>query len=166
LQNKKLNDKVKNLHLCEYMVIIKHYNELSKDEFHDIIALRVEVFVVEQNCPYQEVDGLDKDAYHLMLTENDTIIGTMRLLKPGVAYNELAIGRVVSSPKHRGQGLGYKMMDYAMDYIKTTLKLSKVRLSAQSHLTDYYAKYNFVKTGKDYLEDGIPHSEMLFTEPE
>ena len=148
------------------MIIIKHYSDLSKDEFHDIIALRIEVFVVEQNCPYQELDGLDKDAYHLILTENGNIIGTMRLLKPGVVYDELAIGRVVSSPQHRGKGLGYKMMDYAMDYLKNNLKLTKARLSAQSHLTDYYAKYNFVKTGKDYLEDGIPHSEMLYTEAE
>jgi ElaA protein len=146
------------------MITIKHYNDISKEEFHDIISLRIEVFVVEQDCPYQELDGLDKDAYHLILKEKDVIIGTMRLLKPGVVYDELAIGRVVSSPKHRGKGLGHKMMTFAMDYIRNELKLTEVRLSAQSHLTNYYEKYNFVKTGKEYLEDGIPHSEMLYNE--
>ena len=143
-------------------VKIKHYNELSKDEFHDMIALRIAVFVVEQDCPYQELDGLDKDANHLLVIEDTAIIGTMRMLKPGVVYNELAIGRVVSDPKHRGKKMGHLMMEAAMEYIKNDLKLNSARLSAQSHLKDYYSKYGFAPTGKDYLEDGIPHSEMLY----
>ena len=143
-------------------VEIKHYSALSKDEFHDIIALRIAVFVVEQDCPYQELDGNDKDAYHLIVREGDVIIGTLRILKPGVSYPELAIGRVVSHPDHRDKQLGHLMMKEAMDFAQNELKEKAVRLSAQTHLTSYYQKHGFESTGKEYLEDGIPHTEMLF----
>ena len=144
----------------------KHYSKLDKNEFHDLIQLRIAVFIVEQNCPYMELDGLDKDAYHLLLKDEETglMIGTLRILKPGVVYSELAIGRVVTHADYRDQKLGYAMMEATMHFIKHGLKLNTVRLSAQSHLTHFYGKYNFVKTGKDYLEDDIPHSEMLFVE--
>jgi ElaA protein len=142
---------------------IKHYSELTKDEFHDMIALRMAVFVVEQDCPYQDLDGLDKDAYHVLIKESDTIVGTARILKPGVAYDETAIGRVVSATDKRHLKLGHELMKASMQFIQAELKEHAVRLSAQTHLKGYYAKYGFLPTGKDYLEDGIPHSEMLFT---
>ncbi len=142
----------------------KHYSKLSKDEFHDLIQLRIEVFVVEQDCPYMELDGLDKDAYHLLLKDEATgkMIGTLRILKPGIVYPELAIGRVVSHADYRDQKLGYAMMEATMHFVEHGLKLDSVRLSAQSHLVKFYEKFNFVSTGKDYLEDNIPHSEMLY----
>jgi ElaA protein len=142
---------------------IKHYTALSIDEFHDIIALRMQVFVVEQDCPYQDLDGKDKDAYHLIAEIEGTIVGTLRLLKPGKHYMEVAIGRVVSHADYRDRKIGHQMMAYSMDYINDQLKLYEVRLSAQSHLTGYYGRYGFESTGKEYLEDGIPHTEMLFT---
>lgn len=145
-------------------IAIKHYADLTKDEFHDLISLRISVFIIEQDCPYQEVDGLDKDAYHLLVTENDSIIGTLRILKPGVVYPELAIGRVLSHQNHRDRKMGHLMMKESMLFIKENLKLSTVRLSAQSHLSAFYEKYGFKSTGKEYLEDGIPHTEMLYTE--
>mgnify|MGYP006077199431 CR=1 FL=1 len=141
---------------------IKHYAELTKDEFHDMIALRISVFVVEQDCPYQELDGNDRDAYHVLIKEDDQIIGTTRILKPGVAYAETSIGRVVSAIGKRHLKLGHALMTAAMNFILNEMKHKSVRLSAQTHLKDYYIKYGFVATGKDYLEDGIPHSEMLF----
>ena len=150
---------------------VKHYSDLTKDEFHDLIALRIEVFVIEQNCPYQELDGKDKDAYHLILWNThpisgvDEIVGTIRILKPGAYYDEMAIGRVVSSPRFRGQGLGHIMMSACMKFINDELGPQDVRLSAQTHLKHFYERYNFVHTGKDYLEDGIPHSEMLYHAP-
>lgn len=144
-------------------IAIKHYQELTKDEFHDLIQLRIGVFVIEQNCPYQEVDGLDKDAYHLIVTDKDKMVGTLRMLKPGVVYPELAIGRVMSHEDYRDRKMGHLMMEKAMVFIKEELKLSTVRLSAQSHLTSFYEKYGFNSTGKEYLEDGIPHTEMLFS---
>jgi ElaA protein len=140
---------------------IKHYQDLEKDEFHDLVSLRIAVFIVEQNCPYQELDGLDKDAYHLTITKDDTVLATLRILEPGVYYPELAIGRVVSHPAHRKLKLGHLMMEEAMRFIKNELQLQKVRLSAQTHLIPFYQKYGFKSTGKEYLEDGIPHTEML-----
>ncbi|NOQ72051.1 MAG: GNAT family N-acetyltransferase [Crocinitomix sp.] len=142
---------------------IKHFSELTQDEFHDTIALRISVFVVEQDCPYQELDGLDKDAYHVLIKEEGKVIGTTRILKPGVAYAETAIGRVVSATDKRHLKLGHTLMEASMRFVKDEMKEQAVRLSAQSHLKGYYARYGFVPTGKDYLEDGIPHSEMLFS---
>lgn len=141
---------------------IKHYSELTKDEFHDMIALRMAVFVVEQDCPYQDLDGLDKDAYHVLIKEENQIVGTARILKSGVAYKETAIGRVATAIDKRHLKLGHELMKASMRYIQNNLKDKSVRLSAQSHLRNYYAKYGFMPTGKEYLEDGIPHSEMLF----
>lgn len=143
---------------------IKHYKELTKDQLHDIISIRIAVFVVEQNCPYQELDGKDKDAYHLMAIEDDVIIGTLRILKPGVYYKEAAIGRVVSHPDHRNKKLGHTMMSKAMEYAQKELNYSSIRLSAQTHLVEYYSKHGFQSTGKEYLEDGIPHTEMLYVD--
>lgn len=143
-------------------IAVKHYNDLAKDELYDLIALRTAVFVVEQNCPYQELDGLDKDAFHVVIESNQEIIATARILKPGVVYPEVAIGRVVSSGQHRNLKLGHTLMETCMHFIAHEMKQNAVRLSAQSHLKNYYVKYGFVPTGKDYLEDGIPHSEMLF----
>ncbi|MFT4602767.1 MAG: ElaA protein [Arenicella sp.] len=144
-------------------VTIKHYKELDINEFHDLISLRIAVFVIEQNCPYQELDGLDKDAYHLIVTERDEIIGTLRILKPGASYeNEYGIGRVVSHEDHRGKRMGHLMMERTMLFFHNSLKTDKIRLSGQSHLTSFYEKYGFASTGKEYLEDGIPHTDMLF----
>jgi ElaA protein len=143
-------------------ISIKHYEDLSKDEFHDLIALRISVFVVEQDCPYQELDGLDKDAYHVLIKENDEIIGTARILKAGVAYPEVAIGRVVSGSEHRDKKIGYLLMEAAMKFVKEEFKEKSIRLSAQTHLLAFYQKVGFQSTGKEYLEDGIPHTEMIY----
>lgn len=143
-------------------LIIKHYSELSLNEFHDLIALRMEVFVVEQDCPYQDLDGKDKDAYHLiMLSEDLQTIGTLRILKAGVYYPEAAIGRVVSHKDYRDKGIGHHIMKAAIDFIESEMKEKSIRLSAQTHLVHFYEKHGFKSTGKEYLEDGIPHTEML-----
>lgn len=141
---------------------IKHYTELSLDEFHDIIALRIMVFVVEQNCPYQELDGKDKDAYHMTVSENGIVVGTLRILKKGVSYQEVSIGRVVSHPAHRDRKLGYLLMNEAIRFVEDNMKEKAIRLSAQTHLLPFYQRMNFKSTGKEYLEDGIPHTEMIY----
>lgn len=141
---------------------VKHYSELSLDEFHDMIALRMAVFVVEQNCPYQDLDGLDRDAFHVLIKFQDELIATARILKAGVVYPEIAIGRVASSPQHRDKKLGHQLMTNAMSFIFNNFGSVPIKLSAQSHLTDYYAKHGFSSTGKTYLEDGIPHTEMSY----
>lgn len=141
---------------------VKHYSELSLDEFHDMIALRMAVFVVEQNCPYQDLDGLDRDAFHVLIKFQDELIATARILKAGVVYPEIAIGRVASSPQHRDKKLGHLLMTNAMSNIFDMFGSVPIKLSAQSHLTNYYAKHGFSSTGKTYLEDGIPHTEMSY----
>lgn len=145
-------------------VQIVSFADLSTLDFHHIIQLRIRVFVVEQNCPYMELDGKDPEAFHL-LVKNDggSLVATLRILKPGVSYPEVSIGRVASHPDHRHEKLGHRMMKAAMEFIRQNFSNVPVRISAQSHLCDFYARYNFKKTGKEYLEDDIPHTEMLFT---
>ena len=143
-------------------VEIKHFNELTLNEFHDIIALRIQVFVIEQDCPYQELDGKDKVGYHLILRDLEgVLIGTTRILPKGISYPEFSIGRVVVTKNFRYLKLGHLLMEESMQFIEEKFGKQDVRLSAQTHLVKYYASHGFASTGKEYLEDGIPHTEML-----
>ncbi|MDC1186443.1 GNAT family N-acetyltransferase [Crocinitomicaceae bacterium] len=143
-------------------VEIKHYNEITLNEFHDLIALRIQVFVIEQDCPYQELDGKDKMAYHLILRNVEgAIIGTTRILPKGISYSEIAIGRVVVAENFRYLKLGHLLMLKSIAFIEEKFGKQDIRLSAQTHLVNYYATHGFTSTGKEYLEDGIPHTEML-----
>lgn len=149
-----------------YMNInVSTYKQLSLDNLYHILQLRSAVFVVEQNCPYQDLDNKDIDAFHMTVYENELLIGTLRILKKGVSYNEVSIGRVASHPHHREKKLGHSMMKEAMKFIEKEFGTVPVRISAQSHLCDFYEKHGFTKTGKEYLEDEIPHSEMLYQPP-
>ena len=142
---------------------VKSFQELSLEEFHDIIALRIQIFIIEQNCPYQEVDGKDKLAHHLFFkNEMDEIIAVTRILPQGIFYTEVAIGRVVVHEDYRGTGLGNQLMADSMNFVKDKYGEVPVRLSAQKHLENYYGNHGFKSTGKEYLEDGIPHVEMLY----
>ena len=142
---------------------VKFFQELSLEEFHDIIALRIQIFIIEQNCPYQEVDGKDKLAHHLFFkNEMDEIIAVTRILPQGISYAEVAIGRVVVHEDYRGTGLGNQLMSDSMNFVREEYGEVPVRLSAQKHLENYYGNHGFKSTGKEYLEDGIPHVEMLY----
>ncbi|MGB1728547.1 MAG: GNAT family N-acetyltransferase [Crocinitomicaceae bacterium] len=142
---------------------VKSFQELSLEEFHDIIALRIQIFIIEQNCPYQEVDGKDKLAHHLFFkNEMDEIIAVTRILPQGISYDEVAIGRVVVHEDYRGTGLGNQLMADSMNFVRDKYGEVPVRLSAQKHLENYYGNHGFKSTGKEYLEDGIPHVEMLY----
>ncbi|RFC53751.1 GNAT family N-acetyltransferase [Brumimicrobium aurantiacum] len=139
------------------------FSELTIDEFHDLLALRIKVFVVEQNCPYQEVDGKDKCSFHLIGRDSSgKIVGTLRILPKGISYDEVSIGRVVLDETVRGNGCGHQMMKEALSFCKIKFGPSPIVLSAQKHLEKYYNHHQFVSTGKEYLEDGIPHVEMRF----
>jgi ElaA protein len=142
---------------------IKHYNELTVDEFHDLIQLRIEVFVIEQNCPYQELDGKDKDSFHVIgRSHNGEICATSRILPQGISYpNDVSIGRVVVSSNNRGTSLGHELTRQCLKFIEAHFGHVSIRISAQAHLTRFYQSHGFVETGKSYLEDGIPHVEML-----
>ncbi len=143
---------------------VKSFQELSLEEFHDIIALRIQIFIIEQDCPYQEVDGKDKIAYHLFFkNKKNEVIAVTRILPQGISYDEVAIGRVVVHENYRGTGLGNQLMSDSMKFVKEKFGDVPVRLSAQKHLEKYYGNHGFESTGKEYLEDGIPHVEMLYT---
>jgi len=139
------------------------YKNLTLNQFHDIIELRINVFVVEQNCPYPELDGKDKKAFHVFgINEEDETIAVARILLKGVSYKEVSIGRVATHIKARQQKTGTKLMEKCMDFIKIKFPNKPVRISAQSHLVEFYNKFGFKSTGKTYLEDNIPHTEMLY----
>ena len=143
--------------------IINHFSDISAAHFHDIVALRIKIFVIEQNCPYQELDGKDKDAIHLYYMDSeDTVVAATRILPVKISYEEVSIGRVVVAEELRGTGLGHELMKQSMLCVKAQFGNVDVRLSAQKHLEHYYEKHGFKSTGKEYLEDGIPHVEMLY----
>lgn len=141
---------------------LKKFADLTTDELYEIIKLRLEVFVVEQNCPYQDLDDKDQYAYHLFLEDNGSVIAVLRILPEGVAYDDMAIGRVIVKKTHRRQGLSRKMMETAMDFIINDLNKTKIRLSGQAYLTDFYIGLGFKKVSECYLEDGIEHFEFLY----
>lgn len=143
---------------------VKAYKDLSLDELHDLVSLRIEVFVVEQDCPYQDLDGKDKTAHHLFgENESGEIVATSRILGPGISYDEVSIGRVVVAQKVRGRGVAHEMMDKSKEFVLAEYGNVPIRISAQTYLEKYYSSHGFEFTGKEYLEDGIPHMEMLYS---
>lgn len=139
------------------------FNELSPAQLYQILALRSEVFVVEQQCIYQDLDYLDQQAIHVIGLDNlNNLISYARILEPGVVYPEYAIGRVIVSKTVRGTGEGHSLMNYCMGTIETLAGRVAIRISAQAHLEQFYQTHRFKSTGKSYLEDGIPHVEMIF----
>ena len=143
---------------------LKRFDELSARELYDLLRLRSEVFVVEQDCPYLDADGKDThpDARHLLGRDAaGELAAYLRLLPAGLSYEEPSFGRVVTSPRHRGQGLGDEMVQVALAAMNTLWPGVPVRIGAQAHLTKYYGKHGFVVDSDEYDEDGIPHREML-----
>ncbi|MBU2020416.1 MAG: GNAT family N-acetyltransferase [Bacteroidetes bacterium] len=143
---------------------IKLFNELTAKEFHDLLQLRIDVFVVEQNCPYPELDNKDLQAVHIFATnEHNKVVAVARVLPAGISYAEVAIGRVATSKEVRMTGLGHELMKRCLNYISITYQTNTVRISAQKYLEAFYTNHGFIPTGKEYLEDNIPHLEMLKT---
>lgn len=140
----------------------KPFAELSNDELYDILQLRAEIFVVEQDCIYNDLDGLDKLAVHQFLKKNGEIVAYSRLLKPGTRFPEYSIGRVVVKQSERGTGLGIEMMNEAKNFIVSEWKAKKIKVSAQKYLKKFYENLGFVIVTDEYLEDGIPHYGMVF----
>ncbi len=141
----------------------KTYDELSKDELYTLLRLRAEVFVVEQDCPYQDVDNKDQKAIHVFATQNTEVIAYSRIFKAGDYFEEVAIGRVVIKDSYRGSGLGKELMEKSIYYIDNNFNSTTIHISAQTHLKKYYESFGFTQTGEAYLEDAIPHIGMLRT---
>ena len=140
-------------------LICKHFNDLTAKELYEILRLRVDVFVVEQNCSYPEVDGKDLDAWHLWFEDEDGIAGYLRLLAPGVSFKEASIGRVIA--KKRRCGIGSKLMQAGIEKMKEIYGDTDIRIEAQVYAREFYEKAGFVKVSEEFLDDGIPHIEML-----
>ena len=144
------------------MIVTKIFSELDKEELYQILRLRSEVFVVEQDCVYQDIDNKDQIAIHLFYKEEEEIIGYTRIFKKGDYYENPSIGRVVVSKNKRGKDLGKEIMLESMKYIKNNIKGEKIELSAQVYLDNFYKDLGFYSKGEEYLEDGIPHQRMFF----
>ena len=142
----------------------KKFDELTTNELYEILKLRAEVFVVEQDCPYQDLDDKDKWAYHLFLEDDDgsTVIAVLRILPENIAYEDMAIGRVIVKKSHRGQGLSKVMMQKAINFIIDDLGKKRIKLSGQAYLREFYEDLGFERVSDIYLEDGIDHYEFLY----
>lgn len=141
---------------------IKAFDELTSRELYEIFQLRLEVFSVEQDVAYQDADGKDVECYHLYgYTEQGLLCAYARILPAGVAYEEVSIGRVVSSPKVRGTGAGRELFTQAMNFVKQKYGSVPIRISAQSYLIKFYSTFGFETVGEEYLEDDLPHTEMF-----
>lgn len=142
--------------------IFKTFQELTTNELYNILQLRSEIFVVEQNCVYNDLDGFDKVAVHLFFKNEEKIIAYARILKPGSRFADFSIGRVVVKESERGKGFGIQLMEAAKKYIINELGASKIKISAQSYLQHFYENLGFRIVTEMYSEDGIPHYGMMF----
>ncbi len=142
-------------------LILKHFRELTLDELADIYRLRVSVFVVEQNCPYQEIDAADKTAYHLYLKDEDGIQAYARVLPPGTTFETCSIGRVLS--KKRRCGLGTQIVNAAIAAAKEKFSADIITIEAQVYARSLYEKAGFIQISDEFLEEGIPHILMRFS---
>ena len=140
---------------------IKTFDNLSNREIYKILRLRSEVFVVEQQCIYQDIDNKDKKAVHIFLKEKNEIIAYSRVFKEKEYFENPSIGRVVVANKRRMYGVGKKIMNISIDYIKQNTKAKNIEISAQKYLKKFYSNLGFIQQGDEYLEDNIPHLRMF-----
>jgi len=147
------------------IIFCKHFKDLTTEELYNIIKLRIEVFCVEQNCPYQDADGKDFDSWHLMILDADnTLIAYSRLLPTGISYPEYAsIGRVVTAKSVRLMGTGKLLMQASIDQATQLFGNTPIKISAQAYLRKFYTSLGFIATGEEYIEDHIPHIGMIKT---
>lgn len=144
--------------------ILKKFDDLTPHELYAVIRLRNDVFVVEQNCVFQDADNKDPLCWHLMGWDNNNIVAYTRLVPPGIAYKEPSIGRVVTSPSVRGSGAGKQLMEESLKQLKVLYGNISIRIGAQLYLKKFYSSFGFKQSSKIYLEDGIEHIEMLLTQ--
>ncbi len=137
---------------------VKHYKELTTDELHDIYRYRVAVFVVEQNCPYQEVDGNDIVSYHLWLEDKGEMVAYLRVLPAGTTFEDVSIGRMICT--RRRQGLATQLLEEGIKLAIEKFQAERITIEAQVYARGLYEKVGFVQTSDQFLEDGIPHIMM------
>ena len=137
------------------------FDQLSLKQLYDLLALRQEVFIIEQECLYLDADGKDFKGWHLVGYEKEDLVAYTRILPKGVSYeNEVSIGRVVTAPKIRGKGMGKVLMRVTLEWTEKLFPRQSIRIGAQCYLIKFYEELGFQVAGEEYLEDGIPHIEM------
>lgn len=144
-------------------IIIKPYPELNVDELHDMLQLRSEVFVVEQTCVYNDLDGWDKYATHIFLYEDDLIVAYARILPAGTKFSHISIGRVVVNPGYRKRDFGKQIMTRAIEFAIQEWNAKEINISAQLYLRKFYEDLGFKAVTDIYDEDGIPHIGMSYS---
>jgi ElaA protein len=143
--------------------VCKTFKELTTEELYQMLRLRSEVFVVEQNCVFLDMDNKDFVCDHLMGCGEDQLLGYSRIVPPGISYVESSIGRIVSSPAARGLGIGRELMVQSIQTLYLLHGKRDIRIGAQYYLKEFYESFGFVQTGEIYPEDGINHIEMLLS---
>jgi len=141
--------------------ILKHFDELSVQQLYSILQLRNQVFVVEQNCVFQDADDKDQACYHLMGFQNDLLVAYTRIVPPHIIYDEASIGRVVTSTIVRRNGAGKALMQESIQHVYELFGNVPVKIGAQLYLQSFYEGFGFVQEGDIYIEDGIEHIHML-----
>ena len=139
------------------------FGSISKEELYDVLNLRQKVFIIEQDCFYEDLDYSDQDANHLLLYKDNKLIGYSRVFAPGIKYDTASIGRIVIDLDYRGKGYGKKVTLESISFIKKEFLNSKITISAQYRLVKFYKDLGFKPEGKVYLEDGIDHIKMVLS---
>ena len=139
----------------------KTFQELSTQELYGLLQIRSEVFVVEQDCVYQDIDGKDQKALHVLGIKNEKIVAYTRIFRPGDYFKEASIGRVVVAQNQRQHKYGYDIMKASIEAIKENYNETQIKVSAQTYLKSFYNNLGFKTVGEEYLEDGIPHVGMV-----
>ena len=140
---------------------VKTFEELTIHELYEVLALRAEVFVVEQDCVYQDIDGKDQKAIHILGYKNEKLVAYTRCFDQGIYFEEASIGRVIVKQNERKFGYGHDIMKASIEEIEDRFKVTTIKISAQQYLTKFYESHQFKHIGEGYLEDGIPHIAMI-----
>ncbi|MFC4221752.1 GNAT family N-acetyltransferase [Flagellimonas marina] len=141
--------------------VVKTFEELSTQELYQILRLRSEVFVVEQDCVYQDIDNMDQKALHVLGLKDGELVAYTRMFKPGDYFENASIGRVVVAQKQRKYGYGKQIMQVSMAALAQRFPKTTIEISAQKYLLKFYTELGFTTQGEEYLEDGIPHVRMI-----
>lgn len=140
---------------------IKTFEQLTSKQLYQILQARVDVFVVEQNCPYREIDDIDQESIHFFIEEQDKIVAYARIIPKGLLYDSASIGRILVHKDYRKHGYGRKLLEACIDWVEENWNEKDIILHAQVYLREFYRSFGFVEITETYLEDGIPHVEML-----
>lgn len=141
------------------------FSQMTTEQLYELIKLRIDVFVVEQNCPYPELDNKDKfnGVHHLCGYQDEELVACARLLPAGISYPSVSVGRVAIKTSARGEGLGHQLLQTALKHCQALWPQSAIEIGAQAYLREFYEHYGFITTSEPYIEDGIPHIDMKRT---